>query len=464
MKRFLSNSIAVKVLALVVLMFLAKVPLAMIESIINERGAMKQVAASNLADSYAHAQTLAGPVIVVPYTERWIELKRNDDGVVIDRLTRSSSHIRLVYPERLRLQGELAPDKRYRGIYTVLFYSLKANVDGRFPAFDPSTIHGEVEGATLEIGTPLLALGMGDVRGLQGSPRLLLAGEASSFQPRVPGMNEDVWPFQGVHAQLPAAALDAWKKHQTMDFHVELALTGQSRFGIVPLADDTRAHVTSTWPHPSFGGSFLATQRTVSDAGFEADWAVASVATSARAQLDRYIANAKPGGLQGIDAFDVSLIDPLDVYALTGRAVKYGLLFVALTLMAAFMFELLRNLRLHPVQYGLVGLAISLFFLLLLALSEKIDFAIAYLVATSACVLLLAVYFSAVLGHWRRGIGLGAYVAVLYAALYGLLLSEDNALLLGAVLLFGMLSMLMIATRKVDWYALSAAPSAAAGQ
>jgi inner membrane protein len=123
--------------------------------------------------------------------------------------------------------------------------------------------------------------------------------------------------------------------------------------------------------------------------------------------------------------------------------------------MAAFMFELLKHLRLHPVQYALVGLAVTIFFLLLLALSEKIAFGLAYLIATGACVLLLTVYFSAVLGAARRGISLGVYVSLLYAALYGLLLSEDNALLLGSLLLFGLLALLMIATRKVNWYSLS---------
>jgi inner membrane protein len=466
MKKFLVNSVVAKVLVLVVLLFLASVPLSMVEGLIGERGTMKQVAAEQLAGSYAHAQTLAGPLIVVPFTERWIELKRNDDGVVIDRIGRSASHVKLVYPERLRLQGELTPDKRYRGIFTVLFYNLKATIDGRLPWFDASTLRGQVEGSTLEVGTPFLALGMGDVRGLQGSPRLVLSGEGASFLPRIPGMSQDVWPFQGVHAPLPAAALEAWKKHQPMDFRLELGLTGQSRFGIVPLGDDTRAHIASTWPHPSFGGSFLAAQRAVTERGFEADWAVSSLATSARAQLDRITADAKPGSqAMPLDTFDVSLINPLDVYALTGRAVKYGMLFVALTLMAAFMFELLRHLKLHPVQYGLVGLAITLFFLLLLALSEKVEFGLAYFIATGACVLLLAVYFSAVLGHWRRGAALGTYVGLLYSALYGLLLSEDNALLLGSVLLFGLLALLMIATRKVDWYALSTpSASVAAGQ
>jgi inner membrane protein len=415
---------------------------------------MRESAALELAHSYAGAQTVAGPILVVPYTERWTELTRDDSNRVIARVPRSESHVHLVFPERLRVNGELTPDKRYRGIFTVLFYSFKARVDGHFAPFDPSAIKGETEGSTIEIGMPVLAMGMGDVRGLQGAPKLSLAGDAATFMPRVPGLSEEAWPFQSVHAALPAAAQQAWTKHQKMDFQLDLALTGQSTLGIMPIADETTAHIASTWKHPSFGGSFLAAQRVVNDHGFEADWAVSSLSTSARAQLAR-LANASKGTSTGpLDSFNVTLVDPLDVYALTGRAVKYGLLFVALTLMAAFMFEVLRQLRLHVVQYGLVALSITLFFLLLLALSEKIAFGLAYGIATGSNVALLTLYFSAVLGSIQRGLGLGFYVGLLYAALYGLLLSEDNALLLGSVLLFGLLAFLMIATRKVDWYAL----------
>jgi len=165
---------------------------------------------------------------------------------------------------------------------------------------------------------------------------------------------------------------------------------------------------------------------------------------------------AGPHRREALDTFNVTLAQPVNVYSMSNRAVKYGAMFVALTLMAAFMFELFKKLRLHPVQYALVGLAIALFFLLLLALSEKIEFAWAYSAAAGASVSLLMVYFSAVLRGWRRGMSLGSYVAVLYGALYVLLVSENDSLLLGSLLLFGMLAVLMIATRRVDWYGLAA--------
>ena len=201
------------------------------------------------------------------------------------------------------------------------------------------------------------------------------------------------------------------------------------------------------------------------DAGFEARWRVSSLVTQARSQVAAQFAasstaEAGPAAGPAPQSFDVSLVEPLNVYALSERAVKYGLLFIGLVLLAAFTIEQLRALRLHPVQYALVGLSIALFFLLLLALSEKMPFGAAYATAAGAGVSLLVAYFSAVLGGWRAGLAFGGYVALLYAALYGLLVSEDNALLLGALLTFGLLAVLMLATRRVDWYALSGtAPS-----
>ncbi|TWO70616.1 cell envelope integrity protein CreD [Caenimonas sedimenti] len=454
MKLF-SNSVLLKVLLLAALTLLAVLPLSQISGLIHERGASRDQAKQALAAAHAGPQTLAGPVIVVPYVERWVEEKRGDDGKLKATVPHSRELAHIIFPERFDLRGEMNAQQRYRGIFTVQFYDLKAGVTGRFPAFDPATIKPSTAAATLEIGAPLLAMSLSDIRGLQGAPALTLAGESARWLPRIPGLPAGSLLAQGIHVPLAGAALTAWQQRRAIDWRMQIALVGQERLSILPLADETTAHLKSNWPHPSFGGEFLATRRTVTDTGFEADWAVSSLSSAARMQLLRGGEAGRPGDLSALDTFDVSLVEPLNVYAMATRAVKYGLLFVALTLMAAFMFELFRDLRLHPVQYGLVGLSITLFFLLLLALSEKVDFLIAYAVAAGASVLLLTVYFSAVLRGWRRGLGLGGYVTVLYAALYGLLSSEDNALLLGALLLFGLLGLLMVATRRVDWYALS---------
>jgi inner membrane protein len=268
----------------------------------------------------------------------------------------------------------------------------------------------------------------------------------------------------GMYAELPDALLEQLRKGGSLDWRMPVELLGQKQLEIAPVADVTQVHLRSPWPHPSFGGHFLPGKRVVTSAGFEADWKVSSFSSSARSQFE------ERRGERGVspksvlpDAFNVKLIEPLDVYALSTRATKYGLLFITLTLAAVFMFEVMARLRLHPVQYSLVGLSIAIFFLLLLALSEKFAFGIAYAVAAGASVAVLAIYFTAVLQRVTRGLSLAAGVALLYAALYGLLMSEDNALLLGSLLLFGVLAAFMVGTRRIDWYALGGNRPHAAG-
>ena len=494
MLQALRHSVLVKVFGLIALTVILCFPLAEIDSLNRERGRSQQEAAQELAQTYAGAQTVVGPLLVVPYVERWMEPLRDAKGTLIGQEARSRRAAQIVYPDKLHTEGTLAPQERYRGIFKIPFYRLHATLDGAFPAFDAARVARSEAGSKIEVGEPYVALSVSDLRGLDGSPTLSLGGEALRFAQRMPGIADDAELASGIHAPLAGTALAAWQAGRPLPFEMTLGLVGQETLSMVPIAEDTTAHLTSPWAHPSFGGRFLAAERSVSAEGFDARWRVSSLVTSARDQVRAGLLAGSSGGRDsargarsGFDAvevtaaaatampadrpaaamgplqtFDVSLAQPLNVYSMSTRAAKYGVLFIGLVLMAAYMFELFRKLRLHPVQYGLVGLSIALFFLLLLALSEKFAFHLAYAGAAGASVLLLAVYFSAVLGHWKRGAAFGGYVAVLYGALYGLLASESNALLLGALLIFGMLSLLMLATRKVDWYGLSA-PGVSAG-
>ena len=147
-------------------------------------------------------------------------------------------------------------------------------------------------------------------------------------------------------------------------------------------------------------------------------------------------------------------MDPVNPYPMTDRALKYGFLFIFLTFASFFLFELIRQLQIHPIQYGFIGLAQALFFLLLLSLSEHIGFGWSYLLSTTATILVITSYLCSVLKSLRRGIIFGGMLGFLYAALFGLLQSEDHALVAGSTLLFGLLTCVMILTRNIDWYAL----------
>ncbi|MGJ7494805.1 cell envelope integrity protein CreD [Variovorax sp. RT4R15] len=473
----LKNSMLLKVIGLVLLTLLLCIPLAEIGSLNRERGRSQQEAAQELASTYAGSQTVIGPLLVVPYVERWSETQRDSKGRVIGSVARSKELTHIVFPEKLNTEGSLTPQERYRGIFKIPFYTLDATLSGGFTGFDPASVAHSEEDSRIEFKAPFVAVSVSDLRGLDGSPALDLGGETLRFAQRVPGMAADGWLDGGIHAPLVGSALSAWQTKKPLPFELKLRLVGQETLSMVPIGEETTAHLTSPWAHPSFGGRFLASERTITAQGFDAKWRVSSLVTSAREQVRAGMASPGPAAaataaaavavdtaryadsarrMTGpLESFDVSLAQPVNVYSMSTRAGKYGALFIGLVVMAAFMFELFRKLRLHPVQYGLVGLSIALFFLLLLALSEKLRFPVAYAGAAGASVLLLAAYFSAVLGGWQRGVSFGAYVAVLYGALYGLLASESNALLLGALLIFGMLATLMLATRKVDWYALA---------
>jgi inner membrane protein len=295
------------------------------------------------------------------------------------------------------------------------------------------------------------------VRGIIGTPRLRVDGIDVALEQGL-GAGDGT----GVHARLRSPRAGGTL---AFDSRLDFVLGGTESLALVPLGERNRFALSSTWPHPHFGGSFLPRTRSIDARGFRAEWEVSSLATAARAQYaaGKAVARAadpvQGGGrsgkevqAEGIDAVGVSLVDPVNVYSQADRASKYGILFVLLTFVGFFMFELIRQLPIHPIQYGLVGLALAIFFLLLVSLSEHIAFGWAYLLASIACIGLLGFYVGFVLRSRARGAGFAAMLAILYAVLYGLLASEDNALVLGSVLLFLILAAIMVVTRRVDWY------------
>ncbi len=454
--------LGLKILMVAALTLAILVPLMMIGGIVGERQAYQAEAVQTVAASFAGAQTLAGPVLVVPYVET-IESVENDAKGVPRKVRREQAGRWTYFPEALDVVGTLKPSSRTLGLYDVRVYEFDAVEKAAFRVEIPGD-DGQV--VPRRIGRPWLSYGMADVRGLAGAPRLAVDGRDVALQQGVGHVGGS-----GVHARIapPAAG-----RPLVLATTLTLALGGTEVLSIAPLGKRNRIAIDSTWPHPQFNGAFLPRSKRVDAGGFHAEWEVSSLATNAQAQ---YLqagtrANATAGkasapgldenaALQGgeagsTDTIGISLVDPVNPYSKADRATKYGLLFVALTFVGFFMFELIKQLRIHPIQYALVGLALAIFFLLLVSLSEHIAFGWAYLVASVACIGLLGVYVGAVLGSTWRGVGFAAMLATLYGALYGLLVSEDNALVMGAGLLFVILAAIMLVTRRVDWYALSA--------
>jgi inner membrane protein len=352
----------------------------------------------------------------------------------------------VVLPESLSIESDVSVENRARGIYKARVLHSNVALTGEFVV--PPRVGISEDRVIVAWEKPWLAFGVTDTRGLRRLPSLSLDGQAL---PPAPGTRVE-WLGPGFSADV------AWEKGTLpprAKFSATMQVLGTQALSFVPLGKDTRAHMRSDWPHPSFTGRFLPDDREVSAKGFDAHWQLSRLATGLEVGMDPRLPRTERGFAA---AFGTSFLEPVDVYRMSERAVKYGLLFVLLTFVAFFLFEVLRRMAVHPIQYGLVGVALALFFLLLLSLSEHVPFIVAYLIASAACVGLVAYYVGHVLKSMVRGLAFGGALTVLYAVLYVLLQSEDYALLLGAILLFGVLALVMVATRQVDWYRLSEQP------
>lgn len=448
------NPLFAKTLALFVVICLLMLALSRIGDLAAERQQRFHEAEASVEQSQAGRQALLGPVLYSRCVEEWDAVS----GEGKDRtITTGRREFTLnATPRQLDVQAKVFMEPRYRGLFKINTYAAKMLVKAQWAPLASLRPQAEHAGGRLSCQAPMLMVSVSDARGIRqarvqvGSDTMaVVAGTGHATNPR------------GFRAMLPEAVRQS---EQPVDAELSLELVGTSDFAMAPVADDTRLQLEANWPHPSFGGRFLPVTRNVQPDGFNATWQVSSLATTAPTDFERGASLSTPAGAEGagIESFSVSFIDPVNPYSLSDRAIKYGLLFIALTFVAVAMVEVMRRLRVHPIQYLLVGCALSIFFLLQLSLSEHLSFAVSYAVASAACVGLLTFYGTHLLGGWRAGTGFGAGVAGLYGALYALLQMEQTALVIGAVLLFTVLAAVMTLTRRIDWYGLLRAPVASA--
>ena len=312
----------------------------------------------------------------------------------------------------------------------------------------PEAARFQVQPADVQWSNATLSLGISDPKAIRRASPLALGAQSRPFEPG-PELEQAAG---GLHAPLPSLTPGAM-----LPFSFDLELGGSGRFTVVPAGDETSVTLTSPWRDPSFDGAWLPSERAVSAAGFSATWKVLALA---RNFPSSWRGAQVPAELLHQSAFGVTLLSPVDTYRTNERAVKYQLLFLGLTFLGFALIELLARLRVHPLQYLLVGLALCLFYLLLLSLSEQLGFAQAYAIAATAVVLLISAYLRAVFGKLRRALAAGALLGALYAFLFVLLRIQDQALLVGSVGLFVALAGVMWLTRRIDWYAVGAEASA----
>lgn len=432
----LGRSQLLRVLVVGLLVLVLQVPIELIDRQIGARRATRDEAVADVTRRWGGEQRLLGPVLRVPWRE--LRVTRTERGARFE-----DSVIRHAYflPESLALRADAHAETRYRGIFEVPLYRADLALEGRFRAPDFREWDVEPDAVLWEKAELLLAIQ--DPGALRSQPKLTWLDTPLDFEPGGASLADGP---PSLRARLPAERVRAGGT-----FRVEVRLNGARALAFTPVGETSTVSLASNWPHPSFQGRWLPSERRIDAEGFEARWEVSHLARGYPQQWRdvEVTAAALRSAVVGVD-----FLAPVDPYRMAERSVKYEVLFLGLPFLVIWLFEVLVGLRVHPIQYLFVGGALCLFYLLQLSLAEHLGFPVAYGLAGVAIASMVTLYGRAILGAGRRAAALGGLVSALYAFLYVLLQEQDYALLLGSLGLFGGLGLAMWVTRRVDWYRL----------
>jgi inner membrane protein len=412
-----SNKILYKGIITAVLILLMLIPMMFIQDLVKEREQRQNEVVNEVSSKWATAQTITTPYLAVPYK---------------DTISKKTKHL-IILSENLDVTGNVIPEERTRSIYKVLLYrsalNLKANFHFKLPA--------DIDAKDIYFSDAKLCLGLSDFKGIEEKIKLSYNTVPVAMTPGLPVSNID---SIGLSAPVQINASD------NISFDVSLKLKGSERLNFMPLSANSNFQLSSSWQNPSFDGNILPSQRIIDNNGFKATWSF----NEANLPFATILKDEK------IDkesfAFGVNMVQPADQYAKTMRSVKYAILFIGLTFALFFIIELMQQKPVHPVQYVLVGLALVIFYSLLLSISEFLLFNQAYLIAASAIVILITLYAKGHFRSWKIAGIFGILLTALYGFIYILISLEDTALLVGSIGLFAVLSLIMYASRKINWY------------
>ena len=443
--------------------------------LVSEREGRQVEVSNQIAEEWGRPQLVAGPVLVVPFTR----LERNPIGVLEN--TRKNLYI---LPKTLEIDNQISPELRKRGIFHTPVYRDVVHMSGTFIAPDLTEL-GITQGSLL-VKEAELVVGLSDTRNI-------VAKEATWNDVAIslaPGSGPWSVNGMGIHAKLPSLSSlssfwSATVKEQ--DFNLELSFTGSRGVSFLPLGDNTQITAGAPWPSPSFAGAYLPTSESLEEDNFPATWQISSLGRSYPSAWEGSVDGIKlnsgdygndyggglfaptptpttrslyvnPGSGQNYEqalassAFGVDLFSSVTFYTLVSRTVKYAILFIALTFLAFYLFEVISGLRIHPFQYLLVGAGLVIFYLLLLSFSEHIGFGLSYLLSCIMTLGLITSYSASVLKARGRSWIIAGILTILYTYLYAVLQLENYALLFGTLFLFIALAAVMYVTRKLNWY------------
>jgi inner membrane protein len=423
----IQSSLTIKLLTIGILILLLLIPLDMVQDLIRDREYRNYEAINEVNKLWGSHQTLKGPVLSIPYKE-YVKEKVDDKEVV-----RVLIHRLQVFPKVLKYIGEVNPEKLHRGIYEVAVYKGDIDISGLF-LFEDALEWG-VDTADILWGQATLNFGMTDLGSVQNKVMVNWNDEDKEFKPGTSGTGLF---GTGIHVPVKLQQGDQY------NFNIQLKINGSQNLKFIPLGGITEAHLTSKWVDPKFTGDFIPDERTVNKSGFEANWTVLD--------LNRPIPSVLKTNMNVDEyAFGVDFILPANQYQKSMRSAKYAMLVIALTFLVFFFIQILQKVNLHSLQYILVGLALVIFYTLLVSISEFLSFNTSYLIAAGATILLVVFYMQGILKNIKFSAIIFGFMTLIYGFIFTIINLEDTSLLIGSIGLFIALAVVMIISRKVNW-------------
>jgi inner membrane protein len=439
------HSATFKMAGVFCLVLVLLIPLTMIRGVLHERLVRRNEAVSGITSTWGGRQEIVGPVLIFPFRYKFKSWKEQLVNGRQERIEVEETAVAnaFVLPSELAISGTVSPDRLHRGIYEAIVYRGELEISGKFSP--PDFVELGIAESDVQWENAQVTLAVSDLRGTGEMLRIKVGEQTREFAPgcRLNGY------ASGISARLPGIQGPG----SGLDFRMTLDLKGSHGISFAPVGQQNRVRLNSAWTSPSFGGAFLPANRRVSAEGFEASWEVSwygrSFPQQSTDQPGRNVsfqANAVAPSLFGVDFIAV-----VDSYRMVERAAKYGVLFIALIFTAFFLFEVLSALRIHTIQYLLVGAALCLFYLAILSLSEFFRFGYAYCAGAAASSLLIILYCLKVLHGGKRTAIIAAALIAIYTYLYVVLQLQDYSLLVGTAGLFVVLGIVMYSTRNLDW-------------
>lgn len=407
----------------------------MVKDLIHEREEVQRSAIDEVSSKWGNGQTLTGPYIDIPF-DRYIKRFNKKDS--INEIVKIKEHL-YVLPEQLNITGQIAPEKRYRGIYEVVVYESDFKIEGKFTPVDYKQFDIKRENIHFEKAT--LNLGISDLKGIEQQIQLNWSNTSIPFDS---GTSTNEITSTGIRARLGEHLKDS----MSFNFDLNLNLKGSQNINFIPVGKTTDVQLTSNWPTPSFSGTYLPDERNIDENGFSAHWNIL--------HLNRNYPQTWINSRHRVydSAFGTDLLLPVDNYKKSYRVARYASLFLVLTFMVFFFVEVLNKVFIHPIQYLLVGIALVVFYTLLLSFSEHIPFNLAYGVSALLTLALISAYTTAILKSKPLGFMIFGILAIMYTFIFTIIQLEDYALLIGSIGVFVILCIVMYYSRKIDWYSL----------